>query len=59
MYILIKLFGCFGDKLHIVVLIILILLISCVGFGYCLSFSYREGGEYISDFMWDTIRSES
>ena len=54
-----KLFGRKGDTLYVAVLIILILLISCVGFGYCLSFSYREGGEYISDFMWDTIRSES
>lgn len=38
-----KLFGRKGDTLYVAVLIILILLISCVGFGYCLSFSYREG----------------
>lgn len=44
-----KLFGRKGDKLYIVVVIILILLISCVGFGYCLSFSYREGISYDLD----------
>ena len=40
-----KLFGRKGDTLYVAVLIILILLISCVGFGYCLSFSYREGNK--------------